>query len=480
MKQLYIDGRWLPANGNRTYEVKNPATQEVIALVADAGADETKIAITAAQEALPRWSKTPPKERGIILKKAEALVLEKLDSIARTLSLENGKPLEEAKLEVRFASGYLGWFAEEGRRAYGETIPSPHPDKLCWTTLKPIGVVGAITPWNFPANMITRKVAPAIAAGCTIVLKPAEDTPLTALAMAEIFHEAGLPRGVFNLLTAKDPRPISQAFFTNPHIKMISFTGSSAVGKMIMEQSSHQLKRLSLELGGNAPAIVLDDADIEKAATRIAYLKYRRCGGQSCICPNRIYIHKSLYKTFKALFLEKVSSLTVGPGHHPNVHLGPLINQKALDRLTHLIEDTKQRGAKILLGGSRLKDPGLENGFFYAPTVLENAHDDWPICRTEIFGPVANLLPFDTDEEVLRRANDTTYGLASYLFGQNINHLTHLSEHLSFGFVAINDGDGYTHEIPMGGWKESGLGEEGGREGLREYMETKSTLLNLS
>jgi succinate-semialdehyde dehydrogenase/glutarate-semialdehyde dehydrogenase len=479
-KRMYINGEWVEAENRKTYELKNPATKELIANISDGGTQETKKAIAAATDAFPIWARTPAKERGAILKRAETILLERIDEIAKLITMENGKPFIEAKDEVRFCSGYLSWFAEEGRRAYGETVPSPIRHKRFSTVLQPVGVVGAITPWNFPANMITRKIAPALAAGCTVVLKPAEDTPLTALAIAQVLHDAGTPKGVFNIVTAKDPKPISAEFLSDTAVRMIGFTGSIGVGKLLMEQSAKQLKKLSLELGGNAPVLVFDDADLEKAVERVASIKFLRVGGESCICANRIYIQEGIYKKFLEKFIEKVKSFKVGHGMKEGVQIGPLINEKALIRIHQLIEDTKKQGGKILLGGHILTDGEFAKGYFYAPTIIEGSKDDWPICQNEIFGPIANILSFSTEEEAITRANKAIYGLASYVFSRDIARITRVTEALEYGFVGINDGEGYTHEIPMGGFKESGIGREGGKEGLREYMEVKSILINLS
>ncbi|MBU6446401.1 MAG: NAD-dependent succinate-semialdehyde dehydrogenase, partial [Verrucomicrobia bacterium] len=400
---MFINGQWVETG--KTYDLINPGTGEILAKVADGGTQEVKLAIAAARDAFPKWAKISAKERGAILKKAEANMLARADEIAHLVMQENGKPLEEAKQEVLFSSGYLSWFAEEGRRAYGETIPSPFGHKRLMTLLQPVGVVGAITPWNFPANMITRKIAPALAAGCTVVLKPADTTPLTALAIAQALHDAGTPPGVFNIVTAKDPRPVSAEFLADPVVRMIGFTGSIGVGKMLMEQSAKQLKKLSLELGGNAPVLVFDDADLHQAVERVAAIKFMRVGGESCICANRIYVQEKIYKTFVAKFVEKVKSYKVGPGHKPGVQIGPLITQAARERVDQLVQQTKAQGGKILLGGHPLTEGDCAKGFFYAPTVIEGTQDDWPICQNEIFGPVANLLSFSTEEEVLQRAN---------------------------------------------------------------------------
>ncbi len=480
LKNLYINGKWVPAEKGKTYELRSPSTGAVLAHVADGGTADVKKAIDAASDAFPLWANTPAKERGEILIRAEQNLLQRKEEIARLVSEENGKPFEEAKQEVGFCSGYLRWFAEEGRRAYGETIPSPFAHKRLWTRLQPIGVIGAITPWNFPANMITRKIAPILAAGCTVVLKPAQDTPLTALAITLALHDAGVPKGVFNIVTALDPKPISAEYLSDPRVRMIGFTGSVGVGKLLMEQSAKQLKKLSLELGGNAPVLVFDDADLDLAVERVGAIKFLRVGGESCICANRIYVHEKIYAKFMEKFVKLVKSYIVGGPFKPGVKIGPMITARARDRLHELIEQTKKQGAKIILGGHPLTEGEFAKGHFYAPTIIEGAQDDWPICQSEIFGPVANVLSFSDEKEVIERANDCTYGLASYLFTRDLNRMIRVSEALEYGFVGINDGDGYTHEIPMGGFKESGIGREGGREGLREYMEVKSVLVNIS
>ncbi len=478
-KLMYVNGEWIPASGNKTYELKSPATCEVIARIADGGTKEVKMAIAAARESFPAWSKMSAKERGAILKRAEANILARVDDIAKLITLENGKPFNEAKAEVLFSSGYLSWFAEEGRRAYGEVVPSPFAHKRFWTTLKPIGVIGAITPWNFPANMITRKIAPALAAGCTVVLKPAEDTPLTALAIAQAFHDAGFPKGVFNIVTTNDPRPVSAEFLADPIVKMIAFTGSVAVGKLLMEQSAKQIKKLSLELGGNAPALVFEDADLDKAVERVAAIKFLRVGGESCICANRIYVHKDIYSSFVSKFVQRVKAFKVGNGFTEGVQIGPLISEEARARVHALVEETKSQGGKVLLGGHYLTEGECAKGFFYAPTVIEGSKDEWSICQNEIFGPVANILSFSDEAEVIARANNTIYGLAAYIFSRDLARVLRLTDALEYGFVGVNDGDGYVHEIPIGGFKESGIGREGGKEGLREYMEVKSVLVNI-
>lgn len=478
--KMFIDGKTVAAKSGKTYPLYNPANGEHLADIADADKVDMEKAIAAAERAFLTWSKLPAKDRGAVMHKAEALMKENVDEIARLITLENGKPFNEAKGEVLFSSGYLGWFAEEGRRAYGEWIPSPYPHKRLLTIPKPVGVVGAITPWNFPANMITRKIAPAIAAGCTVVLKPADTTPLTALKLAELFLEAGIPAGVFNIVTAKDPAPLADAMLNNPAVSMITFTGSVRVGKLLAEGSANQLKRIGLELGGNAPVIVFDDAQLDKAVDDTFAIKFLRVGGESCICANRIFVHENIYDAFIEKFNKKVAQLKVGDGFADGVQIGPLITKQALERVTALIDDTKKLGGRILQGGHPLTDKAYQLGNFYAPTVIADCQDAWPIAQQEIFGPVACFYKFSDEQEVYKRANDTIYGLAAYVHTQNMARVIRAIEALEYGLVGINDGEGYTHEIPVGGFKYSGIGREGGREGLLEYLETQSVVLNLS
>lgn len=479
-KKLIINGQFVAADNGKTYPLYNPSNGELIAEIADAGKNETDKAIEAASKAFPSWSKTPAKARSAILRKAEELMRQNADSIARLVTLENGKPFEEAKQEVLFSSGYLGWYADEGRQPLGEWIPSPFEHKRLWTTQKPVGVVAAVTPWNFPANMITRKIAPALAAGCTVILKPADTTPMTALAIGEIFLEAGFPAGVFNIITAKDPVPISTSMLDHPEVRMITFTGSVRVGKLLAEMATKQVKRVGLELGGNAPVIVFDDANFDRAVDDVFAIKFLRVGGESCICANRIYVHEKIYDKFIAAFTKKVEQMKVGDGFTPGVVLGPLITKQAQERVAALVDETKKLGGKILVGGKPLTDGVYKNGNFYAPTVIADCQDDWSIAQQEIFGPVACFYKFREDQEVLDRANNTTYGLAAYLFSQSMPRIIRSLEALEYGFVGVNDGEGYTHEIPVGGFKWSGIGREGGKEGLTEYMETQSVVLNLN
>lgn len=471
---LFIDGAWAPAANRATLEVRNPATGAVIAQVPDGGLAEARAAIDAAHRAFPAWSALPAIERGKILVKARDLIMARVDEIARLVTLENGKPVAEAKGEVTFASGYLGWFAEEARRNYGEIVPPPVPVKRLWVIKQPIGVVAAITPWNFPATMVLRKIAPALAAGCTVVLKPAKATPLTAFEIARALEEAGLPKGVFNVVVGRAPEVFAREFVANPKVRKIAFTGSTEVGKELMKGAADQIKRVSFELGGNAPFIVFSDADLDKAAEGAVMIKYLRVGGQSCICANRFYVEQSVVGPFMDRFLARVKALKVGNGLEPGVLVGPLINEATLKKVAGLVDEAVGQGAKVLVGGKRLTDGDLHKGFFYAPTVLSDVKETMRVSCEEIFGPVAPIFTFESEAEVLERANNTEYGLAAYFYARDIGRIHRVGEALEYGLIGVNDASGYVHEIPFGGYKESGLGREGGREGLEEYMEVKS------
>ncbi|MBI3988188.1 MAG: NAD-dependent succinate-semialdehyde dehydrogenase [candidate division NC10 bacterium] len=476
---MYLDGQWVEADSGKTFEVKDPATGEVVGIVPDGGASETRKAIEVAYRAFKGWAGMTPKARGELLRKVDSLMRERVDALARLVTLENGKPFEEAKKEVTFAVGYFDWFAEEARRTYGELVPSPFAGKRLWVIRQPIGVVGAITPWNFPATMVTRKIAPALAAGCTVVLKPASATPLTALAIAEIIHQVGFPAGVFNVVTGARSRPIGDELLQNPFVKKIAFTGSTDVGKQLMEGAAKQLKHVSFELGGNAPFIVFDDADFDEAVEGAVAIKFLRVAGQSCICANRLYVQETIAERFTEAFVEKVKAIKVGPGVEPGMQVGPLINEETLKKVSDLVEDAVSHGAKVAVGGKRLTEGWYAKGFFYAPTVLLNVTAEMRVCREEIFGPVAPILRFRTEEELIQRANETIFGLASYLYSRNLGRIMRVAEALEYGLVGVNDAAGYTHEIPFGGYKESGLGREGGRQGIEEYMEVKSIVVNL-
>ncbi len=480
VKQMYLNGKWVLAEGGATFDVINPADQSVVAKVANGAAPEIQRAVEAAHAAFRGWSALAPKDRGRLLLGIQELMEQRRDELARLVTLENGKPFEEARKEVQFSLGYFGWFAEEARRMTGEWIPSPQPGKRYWVLHQPVGPVAAVTPWNFPATMVTRKIAPALAAGCTVVLKPASATPLTALAIAKITEDVGLPAGVFNVLTTNRSRLVGNELLTHPLIRKIGFTGSTDVGKGIMEAAARQIKRLSFELGGNAPFIVFDDCDLNAAVEGAVAMKFLRVGGQSCICANRIYVQRGIADRFIPAFVEAVKRLKVAPGFEPGAQIGPLINEETRAKVHLLVQDAVKRGARLVAGGHHLTDPPYAKGFFYAPAVLLDVTDDMPIAQEEIFGPAAPVLTFDSEEEVIRRANATKFGLAAYFYTHDMARVMRVAEQLEYGLVGVNDAQGYTHEIPFGGFKESGLGREGGHEGIEEYTEIKSVVVNLS
>ncbi len=479
IRRMYVDGEWVAAEEGGAFDVVNPADRSVVARVANGGVPEIRRAVEAADRAFGEWSRLAPRDRGRLLLAVQALMEERRDELARLITLENGKPFEEARREVQFSLGYFGWFAEEARRLAGEWIASPRPGKRYWVLRQPVGPVAAVTPWNFPATMVTRKIAPALAAGCTVVLKPASATPLTALAIARIGHDAGLPPGVLNVLTTNRSRLVGEELLDHPLIRKIGFTGSTEVGKAIMERAARQIKRLSFELGGNAPFIVFDDADLAAAVEAAVAIKFLRVGGQSCICANRFYVQRTIADRFVPAFVEAVRRLRVAPGFEPGAQVGPLIDEAARTKVHTLVEDAVKRGARLATGGHPLSGGPWSRGFFYAPTVLLDVTDDMPIAQEEIFGPAAPVLLFDTEEEVVRRANATRFGLAAYVYTRDLARLVRVAERLEYGLVGANDAGGYTHEIPFGGFKESGLGREGGHEGLEEYTEVKSVVVDL-
>ena len=476
---MYVGGAWVRAADGKTMRVTNPATGELLAELPDAGRDDVWRAVDVAAKAFRSWAAQPALERGKILRRVYELMTEQRDDLARLVTLENGKPFEEAKREVAFATGYFSWFAEEARRVYGEIVPPPIPGKRLWVLKQPIGVVAAITPWNFPATMVTRKIAPALAAGCSVVLKPASATPLTALALARICEEAGLPAGVFNVVTGKKSGEIGQVFLDHPAVRKIGFTGSTEIGKRIMAGASAQLKRVSFELGGNAPFIVFDDADLNAAADGAVGIKFLRVAGQSCICANRIYVQESVADRFIPAFIERVKGLKVAPGFEPGAQIGPLINDEILSKVDCLVKTAVADGAAVAAGGRRLTDGPLAAGRFYAPTVLMNVREEMGVARDEIFGPVAPVLIFRDEAEVIERSNATTFGLAAYFYTRDLRRAIRVAEALEYGMVGVNDSTGYTHEIPFGGFKESGMGREGGHQGIEEYMEVKSISIGM-
>ena len=475
--KMYVGGAWVGATNDRAMAVSNPATGDVLAHVPDASREDVWRAIDQAATAFPKWAHTPTIERGPILRRIYDLMTERRESLARLVTQENGKPLEEAKREVAFATGYFSWFAEEARRVHGEIVSPPVAEKRLWVMKQPMGVVGAITPWNFPATMVTRKIAPALAAGCTVVLKPASATPLSALALARICDDAGLPPGVFNVVTTRDGAVAGKAFLDHPAVRKIAFTGSTEVGKRLMAGASEQLKRISFELGGNAPFIVFEDADLAAAAGGAVSIKFLRVGGQSCICANRVYVQANIAEQFIPMFVDRVKALRVAPGFDYGAQIGPLINAEIFQKVDALVQSAARQGAVLLAGGHRLQGGPYGTGFFYAPTVLTNVREEMDVAKEEIFGPVAPVMTFRDEAEVVERSNATRFGLAAYFYTRDLRRSIRVAEALEYGLVGVNDATGYTHEIPFGGFKESGLGREGGHQGIEEYMEVKSISL---
>ncbi|MFD1039973.1 NAD-dependent succinate-semialdehyde dehydrogenase [Virgibacillus byunsanensis] len=468
-KSIFINGEWLAIDPNQTETVYNPATLDAITDVAYGGREETEKAIQAASQAFITWGEMTGRERSHILYKAHQLMLEDADRLGEILTTEQGKPLKEAIGEVKGAANFLLWYAEEASRAYGEWIPSSIKSKRMLVIPQPVGVVGAITPWNFPASMITRKIGPALAAGCTIVLKPAPETPLSAIEIVKIFERAGMPKGVVNLVTGDAPA-IGNAMLTNKSVRLITFTGSTEVGKHLMRESADHVKKVSLELGGHAPIIVFDDADLDKAATMALGSKFRN-NGQTCICANRLYVHESVAEEFTAKLKEKVEQLKIGYGLDEGIDLGPLINQQASDKVHAHLEDALTKGAKIISGGN--KWDGELNGHFYNPTVLSNITDDMVVMNEETFGPLIPIQTFTDDETVIKKANNTDYGLASYIFTETTSRAIRVSEKLEYGIVGVNDVFPAVAEAPFGGIKQSGVGKEGGHHGMDEFLEMK-------
>lgn len=460
-----INGQWL--SHSELVDVRNPADGKILTQVPKMEGVETKLAIDAANRALNAWKSLTAYNRAEILMKWHDLVVAHASDLATIMTLEQGKPLNEAKGEVLYAASYIKWFAEEARRAYGEIIPSEDNTKKILVTKEPIGVCAAITPWNFPAAMITRKVAPALAAGCTIIVKPAMETPLTAFALLGLAQDAGVPDGVINVLTG-DSQKIGAEMTSNPIVRKLSFTGSTSVGSKLMADCAPSIKKLSLELGGNAPFIVFDDANLELAASELIKSKFRNAG-QTCVCANRIYIQKGVYERFSNMFLEKVKQLKVGNGLEPNTDIGPLIDKKAVHKVRQHIEDALSKGASILIGG----EPHSNGNNWFPPTVLLNANQNMQCANEETFGPLAPLICFDTIDEVIQMANNSEFGLAAYMFSENHRTIEKVSSRIEVGMVGVNTGIISTAVAPFGGVKSSGIGREGARAGLDEYLETK-------
>lgn len=469
---MYIDGQWTQAKSEAVFEVFNPATNDKISEVADGGREDAARAVEAAGRAFPVWSKLTAYQRSKYLYEAHRLMIDRRELLARVMTEEQGKPLKAARNEVQYGADFLLWYAEEAKRIYGETIPAPRSDQRFIVIHQPVGVVGAITPWNYPVSMITRKVAPALAAGCTIVLKPAEATPLCAVEIFKIFQEAGIPGGVVNLVTARDPAPIGEELLANPLVRKLTFTGSTAVGKMLARGAAQHMKRISLELGGHAPFIVFDDVDPVYAAKGAMLVKFLNTG-QACISPNRIFVQRGIVDAFVAEARSRAAKMQAGNGLDAGVAIGPLVGPAALAKVERQVKDALELGAALVCGGRRLTEAGLDRGYFYAPTILKGVTARMQIYREETFGPVAPIIAFDTEEEVLAMANDTVYGLASYLYTRDIARAMRIFEQLRFGIVGINDINPTAAAAPFGGMKESGLGREGGHEGISEYLETK-------
>ncbi|HZO21323.1 MAG TPA: NADP-dependent succinate-semialdehyde dehydrogenase [Steroidobacteraceae bacterium] len=466
--QAYVNGQWIGAANGPAVEVFNPATREKLGTIPNFGAAETRQAIEAAAAAFPAWAAKTAKERGAILRRWYELMMANQEDLATIMTAEQGKPLAESKGEIAYAASFIEWFAEEGKRLYGDLIPAHQSDKRLLVLRQPIGVVAAITPWNFPAAMITRKAGPALAAGCTFVCKPAQQTPYSALAMAELGARAGLPPGVLNLVTGKDATAIGGEMTSNPIVRKMTFTGSTSVGKKLMAQCSGTLKKLSLELGGNAPFIVFEDADLDAAVAGAIASKYRNTG-QTCVCANRLLVQASVYESFTGKLVEAVSRLRVGDGLQGPTEQGPLIDSKALAKVEEHLADALSKGAHVVCGGKR----HALGGTFFQPTVLTNVTPNMLVAREETFGPVAPLFRFSTEAEAIRMANDTEFGLAAYFYTRDLARSWRVSEALEYGIVGLNTGIISTEVAPFGGVKESGYGREGSRYGILDYTEMK-------
>lgn len=473
-QQAFINGVWCDADNKQTHEVLNPATGEVIGTVPMMGANETRRAIEAADTAQSTWAKKTGKERSIVLRRWHTLIAENIEDLALLMTHEQGKPIGEAKGEIQSGLDYLEWFAEEAKRVYGDVIPGHMADKRLIVIKQPVGVTAAITPWNFPHSMISRKAGPALAAGCPMIVKPAMETPYSALAMAYLAQQAGIPDGIYSVVTG-DPVAIGEEMTTNPMVKKISFTGSTRVGKILMKQCADTVKKMSMELGGNAPFIVFDDADIDAAVTGAMMSKYRN-SGQTCVCANRLFVQAGVYEEFSQKLAEQVRAIKVGNGLESGVTQGPLISKAAADNTEALVEDAKNKGATVLCGGQRVD----ADKNFFNPTILTNVNNDMRIANEEIFAPIAPIFKFDTDEEAVALANRTEYGLAGYFYSRDIGRVWRIAEALEVGMVGVNTGMLTTELAPFGGVKESGMGREGSKYGIEEYVETKYICLDIN
>jgi succinate-semialdehyde dehydrogenase / glutarate-semialdehyde dehydrogenase len=466
-QQCYIDGKWADADSRATISVNNPADNSILGTVPKMGAAETRRAIEAADRALPAWRAKTAKERAGILRKWFNLMMENQEDLAQLMTAEQGKPLTESRGEIAYSGSFIEWFAEEGKRIYGDTIPPHGADKRIIVLKQPIGVCVAITPWNFPSAMLTRKAGPALAAGCTMVLKPASQTPYSALALCELAERAGVPKGVLSCVTGSATE-IGGEMTSNPTVRKLSFTGSTEIGKVLMAQCAGTVKKLSLELGGNAPFIVFDDADIDMAVKGAMASKYRNAG-QTCVCANRILVQDGVYDAFARKLADSVASMKVGPGTETGTVIGPLIDMKAVEKVEDHIADAVKKGAKLVVGGKRHK----LGGSFFEPTVLTEVNTQMKVTREETFGPVAPLFRFSTDQQAIDMANDTVFGLAAYFYSRDIGRIWRTAEALEYGIVGINEGIISTEVAPFGGVKESGIGREGSKYGIEEYLEVK-------
>jgi succinate-semialdehyde dehydrogenase/glutarate-semialdehyde dehydrogenase len=471
MHKLFINGEWVDAVSGERYQVINPSTQDAVSSAPYGDDQDARQAVQAAGDAFAGWAATPAKERAAVMMKISELMLERKEELAHMISLEMGKPIRESRGEVMIAAEYVSWNAEEAKRVYGKTIPGSVKQKRLLSIRQPVGPVAAITPWNFPLSMVTRKIAPALAAGCTIVLKPASQTPGSAVQFFQIAEEAGLPKGVANLVMGSSGK-IGNHFLSNPLIRKITFTGSTEVGKQLLKGAADQVKRVSMELGGHAPFIVFEDADLEKAADGAIASKFRNAG-QTCICANRIYVQESVVEEFTRIYKQKVEAMVIGSGLDDNTELGPIVDKKGLEKAQQHIHDAVSKGAVLISGGEILTEGHLEKGNFLSPAILTNVNEEMAIATEETFGPVAPIFTFQTEEEVLAKANNTQYGLASYFYTNDLGRVIRVYEGLEYGIVGVNDPVPTTVQGPFGGVKESGMGREGGPNGLDDFLETK-------
>ncbi|WPH01881.1 glutarate-semialdehyde dehydrogenase davd [Acrodontium crateriforme] len=472
--QTYVNGKWIDARSGMTFEVTDPASGKVIGTMPEMDKTDVDAAIKAAADALPAFRKTTGRERAKMLRKWYQLMVDNADDLAKLITWENGKPLADAKGEVSYAANFFEWFSEEAPRVYGDTIPASVPGNRVFTIKEPVGVCGLITPWNFPAAMITRKIGPALAAGCTVVAKSPGETPFTAAALAELAHRAGIPPGVVNIVTSlNNTAEVGEAITSSPIVKKVSFTGSTRVGKLLMKQSSDTLKKLSFELGGNAPFIVFDDADLDTAVAGAIASKFRS-SGQTCVCANRIYVQQGIYDQFAKAFTEKVNNFKVGSGYAEGITHGPLIHDRAVSKVQSHVDDAVKHGGKVLIGGHKLPDFGPN---FFEPTIIRDMTNDMAIAHEETFGPVAGLFSFKDEAEIVKLANDTEVGLAGYFFSKDIQRCYRIAEALEVGMVGVNTGLISDPAAPFGGVKESGFGREGSKYGIDEYMTTKMVTL---